>query len=124
MNEQCILIVEDRGPLLAAVREILEMEGYNVLVALDGTQALQVMEEFRPDLIVADILMPRMDGYTFYDEVRAHPEWAAIPFVFLTAKAEQEDVDRAKDMGVDAYIIKPFDHQYLLAVIRAQLEGS
>jgi DNA-binding response OmpR family regulator len=125
MDEQrSILIVEDREPLLSAVREILEMEGYTVLVALDGTQALQVMEEVRPDLIVADILMPRMDGYAFYEATRARPEWASVPFIFLTAKAEKEDAAKAKELGVDGYIVKPFDPQKLLAAVRAQLEKA
>ena len=122
MGEKCILVVDDRGTLLAAIREILEMEGYTVLIALDGTQALQVMKEVRPDLIVADILMPRMDGYTLYETIRARPEWASIPFIFLTAKAAKEDVSKGKDMGAEGYITKPFDPDALLEAISAQLE--
>lgn len=124
MDKKCILVVDDRGSLLAAVREILELEGYNVLIALDGTQALQVMEEVRPDLIVADILMPRMDGYAFYETIRARPEWASIPFIFLTAKATKDDVFKGEELGAEGYITKPFDPNVLLEAIRAQLEDS
>ena len=122
MGRKCILVVDDRGTLLAAVREILEMEGYTVLVALDGMQALQVMEEVRPDLIVADILMPRMDGYTLYERIRARSEWVSIPFIFLTARAGKEDIAKGRDLGVEGYITKPFDPDALLEAIKAQLE--
>jgi CheY-like chemotaxis protein len=121
MGRQRILVVDDHKSLLAAIRELLETEGYTVLAAADGVQALQMMEENRPDLILADVLMPRMDGYALYKAVRARPEWASIPFIFLTAKAEEEDLSKGKGLGVEEYITKPFDPQDLLAAVRAQL---
>ena len=124
MEKQRILVVDDRETLLTAVQDILEIEGYIALTATNGVKALQVMEEIRPDLIVADILMPQMNGYALYEAVRARPEWASIPFIFLTAKAEREDVSKGKELGVEDYIIKPFEPQELLRVVRARLEHS
>ena len=121
MSGQCILVVEDHESLLAGIQDVLEAEGYTVLTATDGMKALQAMEEMRPDLIVADIMMPRMDGYALYEAVRARPEWVPIPFIFLTAKAEKEDVLKGKDMGAEDYITKPFEHHELLVVVRARL---
>jgi two-component system sensor histidine kinase/response regulator len=124
MSGQRILVVEDHEPLLAAIQGILEGEGYDVFTAADGAQALQEMENIWPDLIVADIMMPRMDGYAFYKTVRSRPEWVPIPFIFLTAKAEKEDVLRGKDMGAEDYLTKPFDPQELLVAVRSKLRRA
>ncbi|MFQ6101556.1 MAG: response regulator [Anaerolineae bacterium] len=121
MGGQRILVVEDHESLLTAIQDILEEEGYAVLTATDGLQALQRMEESRPDLIVADIMMPRMDGLALYKEIRARPEWVPIPFIFLTAKAERADVLKGKELGAEDYLTKPFDPQELVVAIRARL---
>jgi len=120
-KQQHILVVEDHEPLLAAIQHVLELENYAVLTASDGIEALQVMEETQPDLIVADIMMPRMNGYDFYEAVRERPEWVPIPFIFLTARAEKEDRLKGKSLGAEDYIIKPFDPQELLIAVRARL---
>jgi len=104
-----------------AVREILEMEGYAVLTATDGLQGLEVMEEARPDIIVADVMMPKMDGYAFYQAVRARPEWVLIPFIFLTAKTDKRDVLKGRELGAEDYLTKPFDPQELIVAVRARL---
>ena len=124
MSEQCILVAEDHEPLLAGIRDVLETEGYTVLTATDGSEALQEMEQARPDLILIDIMMPVMDGYTLYKTVRARPEWATIPVVFLTSKAENEDRLKGKALGVEGYITKPFDPDTLLATVRTLLERA
>lgn len=116
-----ILVVEDQRLLRVAIQDTLKLEGYEVTAAGDGVEALAVMEERRPDLIIADIMMPRMDGYAFYEAVRARPEWVAIPFIFLTAKAEREDILRGKGLGAEDYITKPFDPDELVVVVRARL---
>ena len=121
MGKELILVVEDHETLLKAVQDILEGEGYTILAATDGLQALQMMEETRPDLIVADIMMPRMDGLTLYKEIRTRPEWVAIPFIFLTAKAERKDVLKGKELGAEDYLTKPFDPQELVVAVRARL---
>jgi len=119
-----ILIVEDDELLRAALRDILKGEGFAVLDAANGTEALQVMKESRPDLIVADIMMPQMDGYEFYEAVRACPDWVAIPFIFLTARGERSDILLGKELGAEDYITKPFDLQEFLTAIRARLRRA
>lgn len=121
MNQPRILVVEDEAALREGLKAILEEEGYTVLTAPDGLEALQVMKESPPDLIVADIMMPRMDGYVLYDVVRARLAWATIPFIFLTAKGQREEVLKGKEMGAEDYITKPFDPEELTVAVRARL---
>jgi signal transduction histidine kinase len=121
MRGQRILVVEDHKSMSRAIKGILESEGYTVVTATDGLEALQVMKRSRPDLILADIMMPRMDGYALYEEVRACPEWIPIPFVFLTAKSEREDKLRGKKLGAEDYITKPFDAEELIVSVRSRL---
>lgn len=120
----CILVVEDHDPIREAIRMILEDEGFCVVTATDGVEALQKMEQTRPDLIVADIMMPRMDGRAFYRAVRERPEWLSIPFIFLTALGTREDILLGKEMGVEDYLVKPFDPQDLVRIIRARLRRA
>ncbi len=124
MDEPCILVVEDHDPLRMAIQTILEAEGWSVLGAGDGLDGLEVMSQTRPDLILADIMMPRMDGWAFYDTVRAHKEWVTIPFIFLTAKSSREDVLRGTALGAEAYITKPFEPEDLVVAVRARLKRA
>lgn len=124
MGQHRILIVEDHERLLRALQSVLEADGYQVFTALDGVEALEVMEQAQPDLVVADIMMPRMDGYTFYRTIRSRSEWVPIPVIFLTAKAEREDVLKGKGLGAEDYITKPFDTEELLVAIRARLKRA
>ncbi len=121
MDRQNILIVEDHRPLRAALRATLEAEGYRVLTVPNGSEALRTMEDRQPDLIVSDILMPEMNGYDFYRAVRARQAWVSIPFIFLTVKADREDMLKGKALGVDDYLVKPLDPEELLVTIEAQL---
>lgn len=121
MSDKKILVVEDHDLLLLAIQDILEVEGYKVVTATDGLDALEKMQDFTPDLIVADISMPRMDGYTFFEEVHSIPEWIPIPFIFLTARAEREDRLKGKSMGAEDYIVKPFDPQELVVVVNSRI---
>ncbi len=122
-NAGHILVVENYAPMALAIESILEMSGYRVSTAADGVDAVQILAEVTPDLIVADILMPEMDGYAFYRELQRRPEWRAIPFIFLSSMAEREDIQEGRDLGVDCYITKPFEPEELLAAVRLQLEG-
>lgn len=124
MSRQHILVVDDIEAMLSAIKSHLVSEGYIVHIASDGIEALKVMEEVTPDLILADIMMPRMDGYTFYEKVRQKPEWVPIPFIFLTAKSEPSDVLKGKALGVEDYITKPFDADELIVAVRSRLKRA
>ena len=119
-----ILVVDDEPRLLNGIRLALEAGGYRVLVALDGIEALSVLREQPVDLIVADIAMPRMNGYQLYEQVRTDPQWVAIPFIFLTARAMDSDIRYGKELGADDYLTKPFDPEDLLAAIRGKLRRA
>ncbi|MGD1993857.1 MAG: response regulator [Anaerolineae bacterium] len=123
-TESRILVVEDNEPLLRAIQATLEAESYIVFTAADGEEALRVLEKAHPDLMVADIMMPNMDGYRLYEEIRARPEYVSIPFIFLTARAEREDMLTGKALGAEDYLTKPFDPEELLVAVRARLDRA
>jgi len=135
--KQLIMVVDDQPDFIDGVRLILESEGYEVWTASNGQKALdQLLTSFKyrmeqgenikylPDLILADIMMPGMDGYVFHDEVRSNPFLNHIPFVFLTAKTEQADVRHGKEIGADDYLTKPCQPDDLLATIRGKLKRT
>jgi putative nucleotidyltransferase with HDIG domain len=124
MNEETLLVVEDNRVLRSALEEMLTLDGYAVLSAANGREALKQMETVRPDLILSDIAMPEMDGYSFFREVRSHPEWLAIPFLFLTARSDKEDILTGKDLGAEDYLIKPLNYQELVTAVRSRLSRS
>lgn len=124
MDEATILIVEDHHILREGLTIMLESEGFNVLTADNGMHALDRMKDVNPDLILSDITMPEMDGYAFYEAVRARTDWVTIPFVFLTARGEREDVFTSKKMGVEDYLVKPVERQELVTTIRARLDRT
>ena len=117
-----ILIVEDDDALLEGLRDVLELSGFRVTTARNGVEGLAVLNsDPLPDLIISDIMMPHMDGYQFYSQVRARPEWVNVPFIFLTARGEKTDIRRGKLLGADDYLTKPFDEEDLIVAIRAKL---
>ncbi len=119
-----LLVVEDDVHLLQGIRDILEIEGYKVRTAASGIDGLEVLEEMQkpPDLIISDIMMPRMDGYQFFDAVRRSERWVGVPFVFLTAKGEKHDLRLGRRLGVDDYVVKPMEPEDLLIIVKAKLE--
>ena len=126
MGSATILVVEDDMHLMEGIRDILELNGYDVLTATNGLAGLDVLRQQPgpPDLIVSDIMMPRMDGYDFFAAVRAQENWVTIPFIFLTAKGERDDVLRGISMGAEDYVVKPFDADELLVAVSAKLARS
>lgn len=117
-----ILIVDDDIGIRANVHDLLEISGYQVLSAPGGLEALGVMERTSPDLIISDINMPSMDGYAFFKSVRANPAWTLIPFIFLTARGQPQEVRRGISLGVDQYLVKPFQPEDLLVAVEARLK--
>jgi putative two-component system response regulator len=124
MDKETLLIVEDNHILRNGLKEILAFEGFTVITANHGREALDHMKAFTPDLILSDISMPQMDGFTFFREVRAHPEWITIPFIFLTARGEREDMMTGRDLGAEDYLVKPTNREELLTAIRSRLARS
>ncbi|MBW7884942.1 MAG: hybrid sensor histidine kinase/response regulator [Caldilineaceae bacterium] len=117
----CVLIVEDHPHIRQALCDILESYGYRILSAGNGLEALEVLQSSRPDVIVCDIVMPGMDGYTFLQHTRANPEWRLLPFIFLTARGSNEDQRRAREIGTDDYLTKPVDSSDLVVAIENAL---
>lgn len=124
MDQETLLIVDDNKILLEGIRDLLTSEGFIVNTALNGQEALEKMEPTIPDLIISDISMPVMDGYTFFQKVRSKPEWVTIPFVILTAHGEKSEVIAGKNLGVEDYLIKPVSRDELLTAIRARLDRN
>src|SRR5689334_521023 len=122
MAAEKILVVEDDIALLEGLRDILVLAGYEVTTAANGLEGLAALERGLPDLILSDIMMPKLDGYQFYAQVRARPEWIGLPFIFLTAKGEKADIRRGKQLGADDYLTKPFEEADLLIAIRSKLD--
>jgi signal transduction histidine kinase len=122
-NKARLLVVEDEVNLLEGIRTVLELDGYDVVTAENGAQALDQLRTGHPlpELIVSDIMMPVMSGVELLTEVRKNPEWITIPFIFLTARSEKSDVQRGKQLGVDDYLIKPFDAPDLLIAVESRL---
>lgn len=117
-----ILCVEDEVLLREDIVEELEDEGYSVLQATDGHEALKVILEHKPDLVVCDITMPRKNGYELLKEVRGNYEiFAEMPFIFLSALADKEHVIAGLRLGADNYLTKPVDFDLLRAKVRASL---
>ena len=117
-----ILVVDDEIAVLNAIAEILRMEGFQVFTATDGLEGLDVLETHTPDLIITDIMMPRMNGYQLHQRVSNNPEWVWIPFLFLSAKGEEEDIRFGKELGVDDYLKKPIEPEDLIAAVIGRLK--
>jgi len=138
-NEQeskpLIMVVDDNPDFLSGMELTLQMEGFDVLTSINGQEALdRLYKVFRaqieddssrthlPDLILADIMMPEMDGYEFYDHIRKNPYLNHIPFIFLTAKGAAADIRQGKEMGSDDYLPKLTPTEDMLATIRGKLK--
>jgi DNA-binding response OmpR family regulator len=114
-----VLIIEDEAPMRTALQDVLEAEGYRALTAADGESGLKRALEEKPDLILLDIMMPKLDGYEVCAELRrlSNP----VPVLMLTAKGQVEDRVTGLDAGADDYLVKPFSTEELLARVRALL---
>lgn len=119
-----ILVVDDEPDLLENIVLALNSEGYRVLSATDGSEALDRLDNEAVDLILADIAMPNMNGYQLYEKVRANPEWLFVPFVFLTARGLNTDIDYGRELGVDDYIVKPVRVLDLFATVKGRLRRA
>ncbi|MBA4848885.1 response regulator [Emticicia sp. BO119] len=116
-----ILLIEDNAEIRENTSEILELDGYEVLLAENGKVGVDLALKEIPDLIICDIMMPVLDGYGVLHLLSKQEKTATIPFIFLSAKAERTDLRKGMDMGADDYITKPFDDVELLSAIESRL---
>ena len=116
-----VLLVDDQPENLDVVLEMLTPDGYEVQVARDGTQALDLVRRFQPDLILLDVMLPGIDGLSLTQHLRQDRQ---IPIIMLTAKSEDSDRIRGLDLGADDYITKPFNPQEVVSRVRAVLRRS
>jgi DNA-binding response OmpR family regulator len=119
-----VLIVEDNPAVLETIAFELEMRGYEVLPTSDGQHALDVLNLSNPlpDIIVSDIAMPDVDGFRLLELIRADPHWNVIPVLFLTAFNSPNSIRISKELGVDDYIVKPFQADDLVIAIENKLQ--
>src|SRR5581483_28832 len=117
-----ILIIEDELPMRTALKDCLEAEGHRVLTAADGEAGLKRALEEKPDLVLLDIMMPRLDGYAVCAELRRMSN--PVPILMLTAKGQVDDRVLGLDAGADDYLVKPFSTEELLARVRALLRRT
>jgi two-component system cell cycle response regulator len=114
-----ILIAEDSATQAAEIQFLLENDGFEVVAAKNGEEALSLVEATKPGLIVSDVVMPVMDGYEFCRRVKTNPDTRQIPVVLLTTMADPEDIFRGLDCGADHYVLKPYNEQHLLSRIHS-----
>src|SRR5574341_2630092 len=116
-----ILVIDDDVTLIGLIEEYLNKAGYHTLTAASGVAGLQAFHEHRPDLVVLDVMMPKMDGWTVCQRLR---EISDVPIIMLTAKGEEQDRLRGFRLGVDDYVVKPFSSAELVARVGAILARS
>jgi CheY-like chemotaxis protein len=117
----CVLLVEDEDQLRRVMKDLLERDGYTVAEARDGVQALDQVDRFAPDVIILDLNLPGLDGYSVLTQLRSRPTTRSIPVVVLTAKGDEDNEVRVFEMGADDFITKPFRAKALSARLEAVL---
>ena len=116
-----ILIVDDEPSIVVPIQFLMEQQGYNVLVAENGEDALDIIYKYTPDLILLDIMLPRIDGYEVCEIVRLDPRYRDIKIIFLTAKGREVEIAKGLALGADAYITKPFSNTELVSKVKELL---
>lgn len=121
LKKTTVLTADDDPHLLRLVMRNLQLEGYEVLAVSDGQQALEQIKAHAPDLVLLDVMMPKMDGFTVCQQVRA---FSAVPIIMVTARGQEQDKVQGLDLGADDYLTKPFGVEELLARVRAVLRRA
>ena len=119
-----LLLIDDDPNLVLLVKDYLELRGYEVVTAKNGREALRVLEDITPNLIICDVMMPEMDGYSFVKKVRENPQTNWLPVLFLSAKGQIQDRVTGLNTGADVYMVKPFEPDELVAQIEASLKQA
>jgi len=121
MPKKRILVVDDEVELVKAIQIRLEQADYEVIVAYDGQEALEKARKEKPDLIVLDLMLPKIDGYKVCRMLKFDDKYKQIPIIMLTARGQESDQETGYETGADAYMIKPFQHEVVLAKIKELL---
>jgi len=123
VDRKKILVVDDEPDLVDMVKMRLEANGYEVIIAYNGQEALDKARSEKPDLIILDLMMPKMDGFHVCGLLKRDMRFSKMPIVIFTARAQQEDIIMSQEAGADAYLMKPFEPKALLGKISELLAG-
>ena len=116
-----ILIVDDEPAIVMSLEYLLRRKKFDVLIARNGTEALEALGNVQPELILLDIMMPDVDGYEICEYVKTSPTLKHIKIIFLSAKSKTSDIEKGLELGADAYVVKPFSTKHLLNKINELL---
>lgn len=119
-----LLLIDDDPNLILLVKDYLEFRGYEVITAENGQEALDVLQKETPDMIICDVMMPQMDGYTLVEHVRKDARTSWIPVLFLSAKGQSQDRVKGLNTGADVYMVKPFEPEELVAQVESSLKAA
>ena len=120
-----VLIADDEPNIVTSLEFLMSRGGYQVQVARTGEEVLAMVESFRPDLVLLDVMMPQRSGYEVCQRMRTHPDWRHIKILMLSAKGREAEVSKGLSLGADAYVTKPFSNRELMARVGALLgEGE
>ena len=123
-NHKRLLLIDDDPNLILLVKDYLEFRGYEVVTAENGREALEVLEQEIPDMIICDVMMPEMDGYSLVKHVRENPRTSWVPVLFLSAKGQSQDRVKGLNTGADVYMVKPFEPEELVAQVESSLKQA
>lgn len=124
LQKKRVLVVDDERHIVRLVQVNLERQGYDVLTAYDGVECLEKAKSEKPDLIVLDVMMPRMDGFEALQRLKTDPETSYIPVIMLTARAQDRDVLQGYQYGADLYLTKPFSPLELISLVKRVFESQ
>ena len=124
MDQKKILLVDDEKDLVATMAFQLKAAGYEVITAYDGVDGLEKGKKEKVDIIILDLMLPKMDGYKVCALLKKDSRYSGIPIILFTARAQESDIKMGEEVGADAYIIKPFDYKLLLKKIEELLKAK
>jgi DNA-binding response OmpR family regulator len=119
-----ILIVDDERNVVVSIQFLMEQQGYRVMIAERGEDALDLIYHYKPDLVLLDIMLPGIDGYEVCEIVRLNPNFRDVKIIFLTAKGREVEIAKGLALGADAYITKPYSNAALVAKVKELLEKT
>ena len=122
-RQPLVLVVDDSLTVRRVTQRLLQREGYRVVLAADGLQALERLAQEAPDLVLSDIEMPRMDGFELARHLRGDPRWSGLPLVFITSRTAPKHREHAQSLGVDHYLGKPYSEDELMGLVRRYCGG-